>query len=102
MHLRPDEHGVPNVVPEIPTDVKHKMVDALIVAAGKTAAGEVRSIEAQALGSNASHYIRAYFFVPGAAEIGVEIIEEGPIRLDPEIHGLPRAPCNLAVEADGE
>ena len=75
MRLGPDKHSVPNVVPEISTDVKHKMVDALIVGAGKAAAVEVRSVEAQALGSDASHDIGANLFVPGAANIGVEIIE---------------------------
>src|SRR5215469_12417185 len=102
MRLGPNKHGVPNVVAEIATDVKHKMVDALIVGAGGETAGDVRSVEAQALGPDASHDIGANFFVPGTAEIGVEIIEQGPKGLDPEIHGLPGAPRNLAVEADGE
>src|SRR5215469_29177 len=102
MRLGPDKHSVPNVVPEISTDVKHKMVDALIVAAGKTAAAVVGSVEAQALGSDAGHDVGAHFLVPGTAEIGVEIIKYGPIGLDPEIHGLPRPPRNLAIEADGE
>lgn len=86
--LRANESVPPEVISDVTTKVKGKMVAADVVGAAGEAVAVELGVEPQIFATNSRHHIAAEFFTKFASVHGIEIVKDRAIRSHSEGGGV--------------
>ena len=100
MSFRSHEKVAVEIVAKASADVTHKVIAADEVSAADRAASGESLIEAQALPSDAGHYLSRRMLAEFWGVDSIEVIEEWTIGLESSVEILTSAPGQLAADSE--